>query len=116
MKKLRLVFLLYFLLLPVIVNAHAVLEQDSLQIPPLAVQKSAEIKLRFNSSVEANLARFFLISEGDQQHLLVSHAGQTAGEVRVLIPPLPMGKYALKFKIFATDSHLTEDVIYFFVK
>ncbi len=116
MKKLRLVFLLYALLFSSFAAPHAVVTADSLPIAPLVAGKAAEIQLRFNSAIEPDLAQFFLISQGDQRQKLASHAGRTAGEIILTIPPLPVGKYALKFKIFAADSHLTEDVIYFFVK
>lgn len=116
MKKLRLVFLLYTFLLPAFAEAHAVVTQHSLQITPVVAGKPAEIQLHFNSAVEPDLAQFFLISQGDKQQKLASHAGHAAGDMTVILPALKAGKYALKFKIFAADSHLTEDILYFLVK
>ena len=37
------------------------------------------------------------------------------GQIIVHIPALESGDYALRFKVFAADGHLTEDVIHFSV-
>jgi methionine-rich copper-binding protein CopC len=116
MKKFHLIFLLYFLLFPTLTTAHAVVRQKSAKIAPLTANKLTEITLQFNSSVEVSLAQFFLVKEGDKQQKLEIRAGETKGEIKIIVPALNPGRYALKFKVFASDSHLTDDVIYFWVK
>ncbi len=116
MEKFRLIFLLYPFLCPHLATAHAVITQNSLPIAPLVAHQANHITLRFNSAVEANLAQFFLVSAGEKQEKLSVKAGTNAGEIIISLPALEKGKYALKFKIFAADSHLTEDVLYFLVK
>lgn len=116
MKKLHLIFLFYFLAFPSFTTAHAVVTPDSAQIAPLKAKQANEITLRFNSAVEANLAQFFLVLPGDKQQKLAIRTGAKAGEIKIILPVLAQGKYALKFKIFAADSHLTDDVLYFWVK
>ncbi len=116
MKKRRLIFLLSFLLFPTLSAAHAVVMQASLPISPRPAHKSSDIVLRFNAAIEVSLAQFFLVKAHDEQEKLPIQAGDQAGEIKISLPALEAGKYALKFKIFATDSHLTEDVLYFWVK
>jgi methionine-rich copper-binding protein CopC len=41
--------------------------------------------------------------------------GKKQGQIVIDIPPLNAGDYALRFKVFAADGHLTEDVIHFSV-
>jgi methionine-rich copper-binding protein CopC len=45
--------------------------------------------------------------------LLTISQGKKQGDVAVDIPPLVPGEYALRYKIFAADGHLTEDLIHF---
>ncbi len=116
MKKIRFVLLLYFLLLPVLSAAHAVISQASSKIPLQRANQANILSLQFNSAVEAHLAQFFLISTGDKQQKLTVQSGKQQGELIVMLPALHIGKYALKFKLFAADSHLTEDTLYFRVK
>jgi methionine-rich copper-binding protein CopC len=116
MKKRRWIFLFFPFLVSTQAMAHAVVTPESLAIPALTAQQSHEIRLQFNSAIEVELSQFWLIKGDDQQEKLSHRAGKKAGEINVLIPALAAGKYALKFKVFATDSHLTEDIVYFWVK
>ena len=112
-KPISVIFFICTLLSPVLLQAHAVVTQSSIHIAPIQAEKETEISLSFNSSVEIALSKFFLISEGDQEQTIKARNGQKAGEVFVSIPPLKQGEYALKFKVFAADGHLTEDIIRF---
>ena len=53
--------------------------------------------------------------KGDKHALLKVESGHKQGEVIVYIPALEPGEYAIKFKVFAADGHLTEDIIHFSV-
>lgn len=112
-KKLLLLFV-YFLLSQN-VFAHAVITDYSLKIIPIHANQAGKVELQFNSKIELNLSQIFLVSKGDKHDLLNATNGAKKGQILVEIPPLEMGDYALRFKVFAADGHLTEDVIHFSV-
>ncbi|NOQ35900.1 MAG: copper resistance protein CopC [Methylococcaceae bacterium] len=112
-KPIRLIFFICILLSPALSQAHAVVTQSSIHIAPVKADKATEVSLSFNSHIELALSRFILITEGDQQQAVKARNSNKAGEVLISIPALKTGEYALKFKVFATDGHLTEDIIRF---
>lgn len=112
-KYIALIFFIFSLSSPAFLQAHAVVTQSSLHIAPVKAEQETEISLGFNSSVEPALSKFLLVSEGDKEQEISARKGKKAGEVLVTIPALKAGEYALKFKIFAADGHLTEDIIRF---
>ncbi len=93
--------------------AHAIVTEFSLQHAPVSAQAASEAVLQFNSSIEIGLSRVLLVSSGDVQRPLAIRAGKKPGELRVDLPALAAGAYALKCRIFATDGHLTEEVLRF---
>jgi len=116
MKKITTLCLLFLALCQTHgVLAHAVITDYSLKITPIHVNTPAKVELSFNSQIELGLSQIFLVSKGDKHQLLSAVSGDKQGQVIVHIPPLLAGDYALRFKIFAADGHLTEDVIHFSV-
>jgi methionine-rich copper-binding protein CopC len=95
--------------------AHAVITDYSLKIAPIHANAPAKVDLSFNSHIELGLSQVFLVSKGDKHELLSVANGSKQGQIVVQIPPLQVGDYALRFKVFAADGHLTEDVIHFSV-
>lgn len=95
--------------------AHAVITDYSLKITPIHVNSPAQVELSFNSQIELGLSQIFLVSKGDKHQLLQAVSGSKQGRIIVHIPSLEAGDYALRFKVFAADGHLTEDVIHFSV-
>jgi len=95
--------------------AHAVITDYSLKIAPIHANSPAKVELSFNSQIELGLSQIFLVSKGDKHQLLQAANGEKQGQVIVDIPALEAGDYALRFKVFAADGHLTEDVIHFSV-
>jgi methionine-rich copper-binding protein CopC len=95
--------------------AHAVITDYSLKIAPIHANSPAKVELSFNSQIELGLSQIFLVSKGDKHQLLQADNGSKQGQVIVQIPPLESGDYALRFKVFAADGHLTEDLIHFSV-
>ncbi len=95
--------------------AHAVITDYSLKITPIHVNSPAQVELIFNSQIELGLSQIFLVSKGDKHQLLTAVTGSKQGQVLIQIPSLGAGEYALRFKVFAADGHLTEDVIHFSV-
>lgn len=116
MKKLFQFSLLLLSLVQVqLLSAHAVVTDYSLKIKPIHANQKDTVELTFNSKVELGLSQVFLVRKGDIQELLPIANGANQGQMIIDIPPLDIGDYAIKFKVFAADGHLTEDVIHFSV-
>ena len=97
------------------VSAHAVVTDYSLKITPIHANREDKVELTFNSQIELGLSQIFLVRKGDKHELLLAENGSKQGQIIIHIPPLEPGDYALRFKVFAADGHLTEDVIHFSV-
>lgn len=117
MKKLALFSLLCWLLCQTsVVSAHAVVTNYSLKVTPIHANQESKVELSFNSKVELGLSQLFLVSKGDKHQLLQAVNGKKQGEIIITVPPLAVGDYAIRLKVFAADGHLTEDLIHFSVK
>ena len=112
---LQLFILLFALMHNGLANAHAVVTESSLIIEPILPNQQTKVRLSFNSNIELGLSQIFLVSEGDKQVLLKATTSHEPGQIIIDIPALKTGEYALKFKVFAADGHLTEDIIRFTV-
>lgn len=97
------------------VAAHAVVTGSSLQRQPVAAHEPTEVVLTFNSSIEIGLSRVMLVAQGGALTPLPIRAGKKTGDLLVRVPALEPGDYALKYRIFAADGHLTEAVLRFTV-
>lgn len=95
------------------VSAHAVVTESSLRHRPIEIDQATEVVLHFNSDVELALSRVFLVSKGDVYQPVKIAKGSKPGQMIIHVPALGEGDYALKYKVFAADGHLTEDVIRF---
>ncbi|MDZ4155368.1 MAG: copper resistance protein CopC [Methylococcales bacterium] len=93
--------------------AHAVITDYSLKITPIHANKPDQVELSFNSKIELGLSQVFLVRKGDKHELLEVTNGKKQGQIIIHIPALEAGDYALRFKVFAADGHLTEDIIRF---
>lgn len=93
--------------------AHAVITDYSLKITPIHANKPDQVELSFNSKIELGLSQVFLVRKGDKHELLEVTNGNKQGQIIIHIPALEAGDYALRFKVFAADGHLTEDIIRF---
>lgn len=114
MKKLLLSLLLVVLMGQLRdVTAHAVITDYSLKISPIHANKPDQVELSFNSKIELGLSQVFLVRKGDKHELLQVSKGKKQGQIIIHIPALEAGDYALRFKVFAADGHLTEDIIRF---
>ena len=96
-------------------SAHAVVTDHTLKIAPVRANEAKQVVLTFNSRVEIGLSEIFLVSKGDKHTPLKFSKGLKQGDVAVSLPTLSQGEYALRYRIFASDGHLTEDVIRFSV-
>lgn len=93
--------------------AHAVVTESSLKQNPIKINHATKVVLYFNSNVELALSKVFLVSKGDKFQSVEISKGKKPGEMIISVPALTEGDYALKYKVFAADGHLTEDVIRF---
>ncbi|HYE36810.1 copper resistance CopC family protein [Methylocaldum sp.] len=118
-RRNKLVFLLFFICLSLAYGerlwAHAVVTESSLAQNPIQPNHATTVVLFFNSNVELPLSRVFLVSKGDVFHPVQIEKGKKPGEMRIHVPSLAPGEYALKYKVFAADGHFTENVIRFHV-
>jgi methionine-rich copper-binding protein CopC len=112
----QLSLLVISLIQPQLLFAHAVVTGHSLKIAPLHPDRPEKVELRFNSQIELGLSQIFLVHKGDKHELLHAVKGNQQGHIIIDIPPLKAGHYAIRFRIFAADGHLTEDVIHFTVE
>ncbi|HEB77309.1 MAG TPA: copper resistance protein CopC [Methylothermaceae bacterium] len=97
------------------VRAHAVITHSSLDTEPVAAGQATVVHLFFNSDIEPLLSIVYLVSKGDKKQPLELRHGERPGELIVSLPPLAPGAYALQYKVFAADGHITEDVLKFSV-
>jgi copper resistance protein C len=96
--------------------AHAVLTGSSLDGRSLAPNVEAPVVLRFNSAIELGLSRVTLVdAQGRERALDVQQPPPKPGHVAVTVPALEPGSYGLRYKIFAVDGHVTENVLRFTV-
>jgi methionine-rich copper-binding protein CopC len=95
--------------------AHAVVTDYSLKMQPIRANQPDKVVMTFNSQIELGLSQVFLVRKGDAHELLKIGNGDKQGRLVVEVPALAPGDYAIKFKVFAADGHLTEDVIHFSV-
>ena len=114
-KHIQLILLLLTLGQAELVTAHAVVTDYSLKATPIHANQRDKVELTFNSKIELSLSQIFLVRKGDKHELLQAENGTKQGQIIIHIPPLEAGDYAIRFKIFAADGHLTEDVIHFSV-
>lgn len=109
-------FAFTLLMFPVMEAAgHAVVIENSLQNSALEANKAASIRLQFNSNVELALSRASLISKGDVEQGVTIKSDGKPGRIIAQLPPLTVGEYALRYRVFGADGHLTEDIIHFSV-
>ena len=103
------------LVMPIQARAHAVVTESSLASEPVKANHATTVRLLFNANVELSLSRVFLVSKGDVFHPATIARGKKPGELLIKLPPLEPGDYAIKYKVFAADGHLTENNLRFHV-
>ena len=96
--------------------SHAVVTASSLANNPVKPGHATTIELMFNSKVELSLSKVFLVNDREEfTQVQIAH-GKKPGELYVKLPELSSGSYAIKYKVFAADGHLTESTIRFRVE
>jgi methionine-rich copper-binding protein CopC len=96
--------------------SHAVVTASSLANNPVKPGHATTVELVFNSKVELSLSKVFVVNDREEfTQVQIAH-GKKPGELYVKIPELSVGSYAIKYKVFAADGHLTESTIRFRVE
>lgn len=96
--------------------AHDVLVASSLRNHPVQAGIATAVTLRFNAKIEPSLSKVLLLTTGGKARALDIARGRQAGEIVVQLPPLPPGVYGLRYKILASDGHLTDETLRFTVR
>lgn len=94
-------------------SAHAVVVKASLDASPIAARTARDVVLEFNSGIETRLSKVVLVREGGDEESLQLGPDGARNELRVRLPPLGSGRYALRYKVLAADGHVTESVLRF---
>lgn len=98
------------------VSAHAIVTHSSIDQDPVKVNQATVVSVFFNTRVKSSLSKIDLLSRTDKNLPLPISQGQRPDEISVELPALTEGDYALKYRIFAFDGHLSEGVLIFKVE
>jgi hypothetical protein len=98
---------------PALAPAHAVLTRASLDGGPVEADTAVSVTLDFNTGIEPRLTKVLLVGERGEERVLAHAPGSGPGRLVVSLPPLAAGAYALRYKVLATDGHVTESVLRF---
>ena len=116
MKTITLFFLLFLALtFTNQIHAHAVVTKSSLNVNSVLPGQESQVELTFNAKIELSLSQVLLVCAGDKKQTLNIKPGANPGQIVISLPVLNSGEYALQLKIYATDGHLSEDLIHFIV-
>lgn len=115
-KFIQILLLISTLLLASGIDAHAVVTHSSIDNEPVTVNQVTVVSVFFNTRVKSSLSKIDLISRTDQNLPLTISQGQRPDEISVELPALAEGDYALKYRIFAFDGHLSEGILIFKVE
>lgn len=110
-----LLFFATFLLIST-VYAHAVVTRSSVDKTPVKVNQPTIVSVFFNTRVKSSLSKVDLLSRTDENVPLAISPGQRPDEISVALPALAEGDYALKYRVFAFDGHLSEGILIFKVE
>ena len=95
--------------------AHATLIESTPAKDAVLAKPPHEIRLRFNARIEGRVTRMTL-RRNDGVDIPVKVSQSARGNVlTVAVPELAPGIYTLGYKVMATDSHITEELIRFTV-
>jgi methionine-rich copper-binding protein CopC len=103
-----------FVALPAAAGAHAVITRSSIGDEPLAAGVATEVTLHFNSAIETSHSSVQLVgADGEKTPLALAAGAHEPGTLRVALPALEEGTYALHYRVLAADGHMTESVLRF---
>ena len=80
---------------------------------PVPANTETRSLVRFNAHIERGFVSAALVGGGGARLPVGAVKHPRPGTVMFTLPPLPPGRYVLRYKVLAADGHLTEDVIRF---
>ena len=92
--------------------AHAILTKASLE-GGVRADTATTVTLHFNAGIETNFTRVLLVDAKGATRTLEVSPGSSPDRVTVELPALPAGSYGLRYKVLATDGHVTESLLRF---
>ena len=110
--------LAFALLGPALVQAHPIVLESSPRHDAIMDRPPEQVALRFNSAIETRLTQVTIA--GRDGHLIPlavapNHRNGPPNRLVVPLPPLSTGTYVIRYKILATDGHITEGALRFTV-
>ena len=119
MARAALLALAFTLLGPAMVQAHPIVLESSLSHDAVVTRSPEQVALRFNSTIETRLAQVTITGRDGHPIPLAVAPNHRNGlpHNRLIIPlqPLPPGTYVIRYKILATDGHISEGALRFTV-
>jgi methionine-rich copper-binding protein CopC len=97
-------------------HPHAIVTKATLEEQPIVANAATPVTLHFNSRIEPGFTRVILVDGTRQGRALEVTPGQNGDTVTVQLPALTPGMYALRYKVFAVDGHVTEGMLRFRVQ
>ena len=102
---------------PTAAVAHAIILESEPAAGAKLAEPPARIYLRFNSKLEKPLSRVTL-TEGDGRPVplpVVAEGGEKPDRIVLPLGKLRAGAYVVRYKVLATDGHITEGALRFAV-
>jgi hypothetical protein len=94
-------------------HAHAIVKAESLDDSTLRPNTAATLVLRFNAAIHANFSRVHLLNVRGEETLLKTSPGPSPNTLTVEFPALPVGAYALRYRVLAADGHYSDNKLRF---
>jgi methionine-rich copper-binding protein CopC len=93
-------------------HAHARLTESLLSLESAVIKENAQqsiLRLRFSGGLDPKGCSVEIIPEKGETRKLRLAFGPGPGDVLTTIPPLPAGRYSLRYRVLSTDGHTTEE-------
>lgn len=94
-------------------RAHAVVKAESLDDAALRPNTPATLVLRFNAAIHANFSKVHLLNARGEETPLTTSPGPSPDTLTVAFPALPVGAYAIRYRVLAADGHYTDNKLRF---
>ena len=101
---------------PRLADAHALVLESSPRADEVLRAAPPRVLLRFNSRIEGKLSGITVTGpEGRPIPLPVAAPEGAPNELSALVPPLPPGRYLVRWKVLSADGHVTQGALRFTV-
>jgi methionine-rich copper-binding protein CopC len=112
--------LAFTLLGPALVQAHPIVLESSPSHDAVVNSSPEQVAFRFNSAIETRLTQVTMTGrDGRPIRLAVGPNHRNGFPRNRLVIPLPLlstGTYVIRYKVLATDGHITEGALRFTVR